>query len=270
MNRIVYTTLMILSLGLCRVSWVRDVARRLVHRGVAGLLLLRSQPLPRSGVRRCVVIAPHPDDETLGCGGVILHRLATGANVSIVLLTDGSGPATHHPIDLDLVHRRHAEFRRATGILGVAPADLHFLNLKDGTLGSLGPAERASPARRLAEICDSLAADEIFVTSRDDGSSEHEGAFRLVADALARSTRKPVLREYPVWSWWNPLLLLRPLLRAPRVWRCDLGTAVSRKKSALAAYASQIEASAPGQPPALSPLFVRLCSSPREYFFERP
>lgn len=269
MNRRWHRILIALSLGCLARPRVRDRARLVVHRFVSLLLLLRSRPLPQSEFRRCVVVAPHPDDETLGCGGAILARCASGATVSIVLVTDGSGALEGPAPGPNLVKRRHAEFLQATGLLGVKPENLHFLHLKDGSLSALEPAKLDLHARSLATLLNSLAADELFVTSRDDGSSEHEGAFRLVAAALARSPRRPAVREYPIWSWWNPLLLLNPLVRAPRIWRCDLGAAVQRKAAAVAVYTSQTEPPGKNQAPMLSPLFVRLCLSPREYFITR-
>ncbi|HYC62641.1 MAG TPA: PIG-L family deacetylase, partial [Thermoanaerobaculia bacterium] len=74
---------------------------------------------------RLLVLAPHPDDEVIGCGGVVAQHLREGRAVRIVIATDGAeaGDASS----------REEESRRALSLLG--DADLHFLRIPDRTLG---------------------------------------------------------------------------------------------------------------------------------------
>ena len=83
------------------------------------LAALDACPLPQAldltQARKVLVFAPHPDDETLGCGGT-LARLALHCPVKVVLVTDGSG-AGGLPPGADTI--RQAEFVRALAVLGV-------------------------------------------------------------------------------------------------------------------------------------------------------
>lgn len=76
--------------------------------------------------KRVLVFSPHPDDETLGAGGFIYESIRKGADVKIILITDGNKHG--------LKDKRYAEFKEATGLLGVAEKNLVFLNYHDGEL----------------------------------------------------------------------------------------------------------------------------------------
>jgi len=100
---------------------------------------------PLQSSDRLLVISPHPDDEVLACGGVILQALRAGASVDVVWLTSGDaselGEAlaakTAHPSAsemLDLGELRMAEARAAARILGLAPERLYFLGYPDDGL----------------------------------------------------------------------------------------------------------------------------------------
>ena len=95
-----------------------------------------------------LVVAPHPDDETLCCAGAIQRVLQGGGQVSIVWLTSGDGsPLGSLVIEHSLLadprkmraygRQRMAEARAATGRLGVAPAGQLFLGYPDGGLLAL-------------------------------------------------------------------------------------------------------------------------------------
>jgi LmbE family N-acetylglucosaminyl deacetylase len=109
---------------------------------------------------------------------------------------------------------------------------------------------------------------EILVPCRNDGSSEHEAAFRLVSAALASLPIAPRILEYPVWSWWSPSLAWRLLFTHTRVHRCRFSRHLARKRAALAVYRSQTRPLAPQTHSALPDGFVALFSAPEEYFFE--
>ena len=85
--------------------------------------------------KKIIIFAPHPDDETLGCGGTIAKRISEGYEVFVVVMTDGRY-AFMNVLDIDsdptpeeLKEIRKEEVKRATGILGVPEENLVFLDL---------------------------------------------------------------------------------------------------------------------------------------------
>lgn len=113
---------------------------------------------PFTAADRLLVIAPHPDDETLACAGSILAAKRAGAKVCIVWLTSGDGfewdevvaspgRAPTHDQMLSLGYRRMDEARAAAELLEVPPESQVFLGYPDGGLSRL-PAEPGEPAYR--------------------------------------------------------------------------------------------------------------------------
>ena len=101
--------------------------------------------------RSLVVVAPHPDDESLGLGGFIAAARGSGQPVSVIFLTDGErshvGSPTYPPARLAATRRREAA--AALAVLGVDPLAVHFLGLGDTCLPALRhDAYRAALARR--------------------------------------------------------------------------------------------------------------------------
>src|SRR2546428_6283181 len=91
--------------------------------------------LPPLGAR-LLVLAPHPDDEVLGAAGLIEAARRRGADVRVIVATDGGAGPDKLGIGKDLAREREAETRRAVAALGLAPASVSFLRAKDGRLGA--------------------------------------------------------------------------------------------------------------------------------------
>jgi LmbE family N-acetylglucosaminyl deacetylase len=253
-----------------RTPGLRRQVRNDLRRFICWGLMRRSKPYPVVDDARLLVVAPHQDDSTLGCGGLMLLRRLEGAPVSVVYLTDGSASHPGHPTLTPslLVQMRREEAEAATALLGVDHARLTFLNEPDGTLDKLTPERRAAFIERLAGVFRSAAPDHLLLPYRKDGSSEHEAGFGLVIAALAAAGLKPRVLEYPVWAWWNPVRMLRPLLRSRRIWRVNHFGYEPLKTAAVAAYRSQTQPMPPWTEAVLSPEFVEAFTPSAEYFFE--
>ncbi|GAA5034929.1 hypothetical protein GCM10023258_36270 [Terrabacter aeriphilus] len=149
------------------------------------------------GVRRLVVVAAHPDDETLAAGGLIALAAAAGLEVCLVLLTDGEGshPASPTTTSDELARLRVEESREALRLL--APhARLERLGLPDGSV-----AEHVDHV--VTTIVDLVREDgpETLLVApwRADGHTDHDAAGRAAAVAAWRTDAR--LWEYPVWLW---------------------------------------------------------------------
>ncbi len=135
-----------------------------VHRASLSQQSLYWQPLPMpQPSQRILIVAPHPDDEVLGCGGLIAAAVRQGATVRVVFLTSGDGyPAaatllcrsTPKADDfLALGKMRIEETRRAAHQLGLSPSDLIFLGYPDRRLGQMAIAE-GRVVRSPTTLCD--------------------------------------------------------------------------------------------------------------------
>lgn len=251
-------------------SRIRQAARHPLRRVLRGLLRLRSRPFALDSGSVALVLAPHPDDEALGCGGMVLRKRLQGAAVQIAYITDGSASHPGHPTvtPARLAVQRQQEAREAARRLGVEPTSLHFLGAADGSLARLDDAIAEQLTNRIATLISEIQPGEIFLPCRRDGSSEHEAAFVFAMRAHDRAGSQARVLEFPVWAWWNPLRLIRPLLGSRRIWRLDFHGDEMIKSAAIAAHASQVHPLAPDASPALSPTFLAAFAPAEEFYFE--
>lgn len=189
--------------------------------------LLQGRPL--------VVVAPHPDDESLGLGGLLAAAQKLGGGVSVIFLTDGEGShigsPTFTPDRLAAVRREEA--RAALAVLGIPAACAHFFSLGDTRLRALPDAERESAQRRLRALVPAKAL--VCVTAPTDPHGDHQAASALVC-SMAWDEGITVM-HYPVWTWAAPPGTLPA--DAPRGFRIDIARELPRKRLAVAAHRSQ-------------------------------
>ncbi len=262
----------LLTLGLAAYPPIRHGLRRVARAFMRGLFRIRSRPLDL-GEGTALFVAPHQDDATLGCGGLIHARRSAGHDVHILYLTDGAASHPDHPRlkPGDIAQLRRREAALAMSRLGVARQHVHFLDLPDGRLPHLADAELRQASQRVTELCDEVGPRFVFLPYRFDGSSEHEAGFTLVLNGLGAARAHPRMIEYPVWALWSVSLLVRPWLQTSHIYRFS-GRADHQavKRHAIAAFASQLSPTPPWTEPVLPAGFALAFSGDTEFFFESP
>lgn len=201
-----------------------------------------------SAVRTAVVVAPHPDDETLGCGAVIARKRAQGTDVVVVVVTDGRHSHRSQVLSPDrLAQVRAEEVRAACATLGVHPSCLHLLGFEEASLGHRVEAV----AERLLRIIQEVRPDDVLTTCGADWHVDHQAVSVATRAAVAASGCRPRLLEYPIWWWvdgpWPTGSRLRPWryvadpLRASRARAVTVRTEafLATKRAALLEYRSQ-------------------------------
>jgi LmbE family N-acetylglucosaminyl deacetylase len=220
--------------------------------------LAHAPELDLTSCRDILVVAAHPDDETLGFGATIATLAGYGARVQVVAASDGG--ASHPGRDRrDLECARREELHNAVTKLGV-PAPI-YLGMPDGELSD----HEDLLADRLAEmLADRPGTPWIAATWRGDGHPDHEAVGR--AAAIAAQRRGAVLLEYPIWMWhWatpGDTAVPWDRLRAVPV----TAHALNRKAAAAECYRSQIQ-TADAEPAPLPSFVVRRLLAVREVVF---
>lgn len=184
----------------------------------------------------CLILAPHPDDESLGCGGLIAACCTTGRQPLVVILTDGrrSHPGLRLYPAPKLIALREAEAKRAVGVLGLPMERLMFLREPDSKAPHSGGRFDAI-VRRLVDDARTFNCSTILAPWRSDPHCDHEAAARI-AEEVARVCGIGWL-AYPVWGWTLAADTL--VEEAVRGWRLDIAPHLPAKRRAIAAHASQ-------------------------------
>lgn len=214
---------------------------------------------------RVVVLAAHPDDETLGAGGLINIAHDAGLSVDVVVATRGEGShpgsPTHSKDRLAAV--RSDELRAAIDVLSPGAASL-LLDWSDGAVAS-------HESELVAYLVDLIADGRrtlLVAPWRKDGHPDHEAVGRAASATAVRTGAR--LLEYPIWFWhWA-----RPEdAQWPTGRRVSLDAEVLRRKiAAIAEHRSQVQplSDLVGDEVLLDPSLLEHFATPYELFWEQP
>jgi len=191
-------------------------------------------PLDRPPGSRILVLAPHMDDEALGCGGSLHRHVLAGESVTVAYLTDGrKGDPALNVLELPadecerreerLVAVRCDEARRSAAVLGVR--DLRFLGNRDQEL-VVSPKTR----RQVRELLEEVRPDLVYLPFPTDHHPDHRATNRIFLSALAatRGLDPPMCCGFEVWTPIVPNCLV------------DITGVIDVKRRALDQFASQM------------------------------
>lgn len=187
-----------------------------------------------------LIVAPHPDDETLGCGGAIALLRERSYPVHVWVISDGtkSHPNSRRYPAAALRALRAGETRTALTHLGIADTAITFWDLPDGAVPLPEQPEFALAVERCQAQLIDLAPSLILLPWRYDPHPDHRASWWLLQGAMAELDYSPRLLEYPIWDW-DPAQR-QPLPQGIQVWRLDISSVLARKVQAMTAYRSQI------------------------------
>ncbi|WP_375436821.1 PIG-L deacetylase family protein [uncultured Hymenobacter sp.] len=191
-----------------------------------------------------VVIAPHPDDESLGCGGLIALLRQAAVSVHVVLISDGtmSHPNSRKFPPAARQALREAELRQALVELGVEAPPI-CLGLPDSQVPSEGQEYFQDAAAQLRTLFAATKPTTVLCPWRRDPHPDHRATSGLVRAAMDGLPLPPRLLEYVVWAWERAAPTDLPQPGEAVGWRLDIGSVLGLKQRAIAAHRSQL---APG------------------------
>lgn len=206
--------------------------------------LLNPTDLPLRSIQTitgsALVVAPHPDDETLGCGGAIALLRSLGYPVYVLVISDGT---LSHPRSLKypaprLQALREAETLEALSILGVEETAT-FLRLQDGSVPTGQSKKMQQAVERCCACLETLMPETIFLPWRSDPHPDHRATWQLIRTALASLNTSPRIVEYPIWDWDPEQQGDFTRFETVVGWRLDIQAVLETKQRAIAAYRSQ-------------------------------
>lgn len=219
-------------------------------------------PLDLTRYRRVVVVGAHPDDESLGAGGLTATATASGLPTALLVATDGEGSHPGSPTHTSdqLAARRRAELSEAAVALGLGGSRVTRLGLPDGRVGDHADDVVAAIVDLVGDGRDCL----VVAPYRSDGHPDHEAMGRCAATAAHRTDA--TLAEYPIWLWHAgerhdlPVDSMTRLPLSPR--------AMAAKRAAIASHTSQVRplSDQPGDEVMISESVLELFAGEEELF----
>lgn len=174
-----------------------------------------------------LILAPHPDDESLGCGGTAKLLTQSGVNVDVLFMTEGENgfeapEAASEDARANLKAVRHQEAVEACHLLGVR--QVFFLPGADGQLG-----EQTHLVQELVDVLQREHYNRVFCPWFQEAHPDHRATFQILQQALAYC-------PWPMQVWlyevWTPLL--------PNVY-VPIDETFEDKVAAIQAHRSQVQ-----------------------------
>jgi len=230
---------------------------------LSGALAVSIEELVPLGAR-LVVLAPHPDDEILACGGLLAGMIQRQQDVQFISVTDGEGShpgsARWSPAQLRAARRKESEYAISSLGFDVARLAWQRLELPDGHV-----ADHAESL--IALLSEDLRPTDVLLTTwRHDGHCDHEAVGHCAAQAVANSGA--TLVEVPIWAWhWaEPNDPRIPWNQARKLVLSE--DQLTRKRQAIRAHASQLQPdTSTGADPVLDPITLERLLQPFELVF---
>ncbi|MBV8742804.1 MAG: PIG-L family deacetylase [Sinobacteraceae bacterium] len=177
------------------------------------------------GAEKIVVLAPHMDDEVIGCGGTLARHVAAGADITIVFLTDGrhggklSAEQLAAGVKLPELRRREA----AAALAELNISKVVYLDAEDGQL-----EHDQAAAVRLREVLLQLQPQIVYLPYFLEAHPDHTAASPLLEAATRDTALAFQVHSYEVWTPLFPNLFVR------------IDATVDIKRRALEHYVSQL------------------------------
>ena len=213
-----------------------------------------------------LILATHPDDETLGCGGLIARRVHEGRRVVVVVLTDGRAllrrfGITTNPTEVEVSAMRKDETRRAVQILGARADDIRFLDFENERL----VAQKAEATARITALIAELKPGEVYFPSPFEGHAEHVATNEIARAACAATRACPATFEFIVTLKRGTSIESLPR----RAHHIDVSAHREQERRALAQFRSHLDLLYAGQPAPLAENYDRYLTPEEPFLVEK-
>lgn len=223
-------------------------------------------------IGNALVIAPHPDDESLGCGGTIALLRERGFAVHVLFVSDGtmSHPNSQtYPADR-LRQLRESEAVEALRILNVPPENAQFMRQKDTQVATPDGPAFADAVAFIRNVLIEVNPTTVFVPWRRDPHPDHRASWQQLNAAMQQLATPPRVLEYLIWLWELGNEADMPGRDEMTVWHVPIASVMAQRDQAIAAHRSQVTRLIDDDPTAfyLSPELLTHFDAPRELFLE--
>lgn len=185
-----------------------------------------------------LIVAAHPDDEVLGCGGTIARLVKEGCSVHVLLMADGENSRASNKMSVDpsLVAERNSSAQKASGILGCS--SVHNLMLPDNRLDGVELLDLVKPIESHIE---QHRPSTVFTHHAGDVNIDHRIVHEAILTACRPQPGHPVKElfffEVPSSTEWRPAGSAYPFIPNYFV---DISSTMETKMKALEAYSAEL------------------------------
>ena len=219
-----------------------------------------------------LVVAPHPDDETLGCGGTIALLRQFRIEVSVLVISDGtmSHPNSKSFPASRLRILRENETLEGVGLLGVTAENVKFLRLKDSKVPVRNAPDFDDAVKLSQNYLKQVNPNTVLIPWRRDPHPDHRATTEILRAAIEAFPRPPRIIEYLVWTWERAVPEDLPCSEEASAYKINIEAVLHQKQRAINCYRSQVSNLIDDDPEGfwLSPQVLEHFKQPSELFLE--
>lgn len=229
-------------------------------------------PKELANIQCCLVLAPHPDDESLGCGGLIAMLASKNVEVTVIVTTDGSQSRPNSknfpPEKVKLF--REKDVIKALEILGVEKNKGTFFEQKDASLPTINQPGFDFLVHRLSGIIKQVKPQLILVPYELDPHYDHRVTWQILHEALNLFGHVKVW-EYPIWLYELAEEQDIPQLKHGALKKINIEAFLNFKERAIQSHISQTRGMIDDDPTGfiLKSKVLTHFTTDYEYYFER-
>ena len=196
--------------------------------------------------KKILILAPHPDDEIFGMGGILLQVKNQGGRIYIVYLTDGENSGVW-PDKEETRRNRIALSEKVRKNLNLQPEDITRLHLSDRAVPHPDQEGFREVVIKISNFIDTIKPDVVFATHLlDYWPFDHVACAHIAQEAVKQSKHETQLWYYWVWAWYNIRSWQLLKIRFRHLQKIDIKEQILQKKALMDIY---LKAITPGGKP---------------------
>ena len=184
--------------------------------------IIKPIPIKAPFGKSVLIVAPHQDDEIIGCGGAMILQKKSGKELSVLFVQDGGDEHAEDGLSrADLIHIRETEACTVAEELGIPlPTFLRFKDMRRSNVSKIAVAIRDTIIANKADV--------VFAPFFLDYNDDHRMTVYALSEAISGMTDKPLIYGYEVWGLCIPNVIL------------NIDDVIQKKNKLLSCYTSQI------------------------------
>ncbi len=189
-----------------------------------------------SEYNKILIVAPHPDDEIIGLGGLILESLKQKKEVYFLFLTDGEASGAHIS-EMEIKHARINLTDQICAELGIPQLNVHRFSLADGGVPHITEKGFEEVSHNLANLINDIKPEAIFATHPlDYWPYDHVACAAITKEAVMQSELQVDLIYYWVWTWCHLKLWKINKIDFTNYYKINSSEHLAQKKALIDAY----------------------------------
>lgn len=178
---------------------IRNTYRYIRNSIIYRYVLKNAQQLEYKKFQKILIIAPHPDDEALGCGGLMSFAIKNNIDISLIILSKGENSTHDERYKKEDIKKVRIGFMyRANESIGLSSDKIHILDFEDGQIN----LNNTNEINKLKKLIFEIKPEAIFIPCDEEGWTDHINTIHIL-NKIKNEYNNFLIYTYCVWFWYT-------------------------------------------------------------------